>query len=235
MSDFIASQMADSELVIEGRLVDASNATLYGRLISSSHEEMPVVYKPIAGEKPLWDFPDGTLAGREVAAYQISSAIGFDIVPETIMRDGPFGPGAVQRWIEIDQTVDFVALAQQKRDDIRKMALFDVVINNTDRKFGHILFSKTGEIYGCDHGVTFHDEFKLRTVLWQFAGEALSSEEFDLLSRIAPWLRSDDSTSFRSYLTKKEIKALEKRVTELISNGFPLPSTEWPAVPWPPV
>lgn len=235
MSEITVEDIGNGELIVEGRLVDASNATLYGKVVISPAREFPVVYKPIAGEKPLWDFPNGTLAGREVCAYQLSAAVGFDLVPVTVFRDGPFGPGAVQLWIDVPENYDVISLAQEERDDIRRMALFDAIINNTDRKFGHILFDQSGKLFGCDHGVTFHEEDKLRTVLWQFAGEALNPKEIELLIKIEQWLKGEESAGLKNHLSATEISALMHRVNRLKTDGFPYPSKEWPAVPWPPV
>jgi hypothetical protein len=235
MSLIDSEVLLSGELTIEGRIVDASNATLFGKVRSNISEELTVVYKPIAGERPLWDFPEGSLAGREVAAFELSQHLGFNCVPTTVMRDGPYGFGAVQQWIEISEEIDFISMAQQESQAMRNMALFDVIINNTDRKFGHILFTKNGEVYGCDHGVTFHEEFKLRTVLWQFAGSALTATELETLRKITGWLESSDSAVFRKYISLMEISALLTRCEDLIKEGFPYPSQEWPAIPWPPV
>jgi uncharacterized repeat protein (TIGR03843 family) len=142
MSLIDSEVLLSGELTIEGRIVDASNATLFGKVRSNISEELTVVYKPIAGERPLWDFPEGSLAGREVAAFELSQHLGFNCVPTTVMRDGPYGLGAVQQWIEISEEIDFISMAQQESQAMRNMALFDVIINNTDRKFGHILFTE---------------------------------------------------------------------------------------------
>ncbi|MTA25237.1 MAG: SCO1664 family protein, partial [Actinobacteria bacterium] len=144
-----------------GRLIDASNASL----LCQYPDGKKIIYKPIAGERPLWDFPDGNLASREVVAYYISELGGFHLVPKTVLRDGPFGLGAVQEWIEVDEEVDVVNFVQSDGSILRNMALFDAIINNADRKFGHILVGPDGDVYGCDHGVSFHEEDKLRTVL----------------------------------------------------------------------
>lgn len=221
------------ELLVEGRLVDASNATLFAKINHSSHEAISVVYKPIAGERPLWDFPTGNLASREVASYLISQAGGFECVPTTVMREGPFGLGAVQQWIDIDESIDFIELGQSDEPSIRNIALFDVVVNNTDRKFGHILPISKTEVYGCDHGVTLHEDFKLRTVLWQFSGEPLTDQEREKLTHIRSLV--SNSSSLSELLTETEISALMKRVESLEIEGFPVPSDQWPAVPWPPV
>lgn len=228
-------RILEGQLTIVGRLVDASNATLFGDIDEGLDQSFSVVYKPVAGERPLWDFPDGTLAAREVAAYELSSAADFNCVPTTVMREGPFGVGAVQQWIEIVDDVDVISLAQSHDPGIRQMALFDVVINNTDRKFGHILVTEDGKVFGCDHGVTFHEVNKLRTVLWQFAGLPLTEKEDLQLANLLAWLENDESQYFRSLLTINEIVALIKRIADLRGAGFPFPSDEWPAVPWPPV
>lgn len=218
------------ELRVEGRFVDASNATLFG-MVSLEDQELPVIYKPIAGERPLWDFPDGNLAQRERAAYLLSHYLGLDLVPYTILRDGPFGPGMVQRWIEIDESVDVIELTQSIHSRIRELALFDAIINNTDRKYGHILPQSEESLFACDHGVTFHHEDKLRTVIWQFAGEQFTDPEEELL--IAA--RKLPAKIFSSLISAKEIKALRRRIDAMLErSSFPEPSDDWPAVPWPP-
>ncbi len=164
--------LRNGTLSIEGRLTDASNATLYCGVCLDG-VEAACVYKPVAGERPLWDFPDGSLAEREVAAYEVSAATGWRIVPPTLYRDGPLGPGMVQLWIDVDESVDVLALVRRGRSEqLRRMAVLDAVINNADRKGGHILPTAGGHIHGVDHGVTFHAEPKLRTLLWQWAGDA---------------------------------------------------------------
>lgn len=234
MSDLDLEPLETLPLAIEGRLVDASNATLFGSIALSPNESLSIVYKPVAGERPLWDFPHGTLASREVAAYRISELSGIGCVPPTVLRDGPYGLGAVQRWIDVDENIDVIELGQSQDPRIRSMALFDVVVNNTDRKFGHILPARDGRVFGCDHGVTFHVDYKLRTVLWQFAGLDLSDEEKELL--ISLLTKIDRDTGLNSLLDAEEIAALKTRIEELLNDGsFPFPSQEWPAVPWPPV
>jgi len=219
-------------LKIVGRLVDASNATLQA-IIEESDPAIKVIYKPIAGEKPLWDFEDGNLASRELAAFIVSDSGGFDVVPFTILRDGPFGLGMVQQWIEIDSNVDIVEFGQSGDKQLKRLALFDAVINNTDRKFGHLLLDNSGKLYGCDHGVAFHKEDKLRTVLWQFAGQDFDQEEIDLLDTL---FKIDWNDKLSNFLTNDEIQALYMRIEKLIhQRKFPEPSPSWPAVPWPPV
>lgn len=232
-------ELSKGNLEITGRLIDASNATLYGNLYlkdqGSENEPFAVVYKPIAGERPLWDFPDGNLASRELAAYLLSEFSGMKLVPTTVMRDGPFGQGAVQEWIEVADDFDPIELGQSNDPKLRFMALFDCIINNTDRKFGHILMDAESNLFGCDHGVSFHSEDKLRTVLWQFAGESFSEAELDTLTSLRD--RFDElRIELTPLLTEQELLALYLRIERLINAGaFPYPNSEWPAVPWPPV
>jgi uncharacterized repeat protein (TIGR03843 family) len=228
-------ELLAGQLVVEGRLVDASNATLFGKVLLDDQSRYSVVYKPIAGERALWDFADGNLASREVAAFLISQIGNFNCVPLTVMRDGPFGIGAVQQWIELDPDLDLIAIGQQSSPAIRNLALFDVVINNTDRKFGHILPISDSEILGCDHGLTFHQEFKLRTVIWHYAGEELDKSEIEKLKALKIQIGDESRAALEELITADEIKALLERIDTLISEGFPYPSEQWPAVPWPPV
>ncbi len=190
--------LVEDELVLHGRIMPASNATFVGEI-----GQVRVVYKPIAGERPLWDFPDGTLADREVAAYLVSQAVGWNVVPETWLREGPHGLGMVQRWQEPDEDQEAVtlvpegqvppgyrrvfdgldghdqpvSLVHEDSAPLRRMAVFDVLVNNADRKGGHVLEMTDGHRYGVDHGVTFHTDHKLRTVLWGWLGERLTEEE----------------------------------------------------------
>ena len=218
------------ELSVEGRFVDASNATLFAKSVLEEIE-VSVIYKPIAGERPLWDFPDGNLAGREVSAYLLSEELGLHLVPYTILREGPFGPGMVQEWIEIDEELDIVEIAQSTHPAIRAMALFDAIINNTDRKYGHILPKSNEEIFGCDHGVTFHEDPKLRTVLWQFTNEKFTQAERKIIEKAIEVSKA----LLSEHLTDREIEALIERSRQLLERGaFPEPSQDWPAVPWPP-
>ncbi|MEY2743121.1 MAG: hypothetical protein RL310_30 [Actinomycetota bacterium] len=222
----------NANLKVIGRLIDASNATLQATL-ENTDPVMKVIYKPVLGEKPLWDFADGNLANREYAAFLLSQLAGFDLVPITVLREGPFGYGMVQEWIEIDDNLDIVEFGQGNDPQLRKLALFDAIINNTDRKFGHLLVDVTGKLKGCDHGVCFHQENKLRTVLWQFSGEQFNLEEIELLNKVK---KLDLYFSFADLLTTAEISALDQRVSDLLATGkFPFPSDQWPAIPWPPV
>ena len=221
-----------ANLIVIGRLVDASNATLQATL-ENTDPVIKVIYKPVLGEKPLWDFADGNLANREYAAYLLSELGDFNLVPTTVLREGPFGSGMVQEWIEIDEELDVVDFGQSNDPQLRKLALFDAIINNTDRKFGHLLVDQNGKLRGCDHGVCFHQENKLRTVLWQFAGEQFTAEEIELLNKVA---KLDLNSLFAELLTSAEISALSGRIANLLAvRQFPFPSDEWPAIPWPPV
>ena len=218
-------------LTVTGRLVDASNATLYANA-SFEGSDIACIYKPIAGERPLWDFQDGNLAQREYASFVLSDKLELNIVPPTILRDGPYGPGMVQAWIDIDTNIDLMTYFQKDDPQLRQLALFDAILNNTDRKIGHLLPTVDGHLYACDHGVTFHEEDKLRTVLWQWAGENLNDDEISLLQKATSILSSN---VFEELLTENEIKAAINRVNRIVQDGrYPEPSEDWPAVPWPP-
>ena len=225
-------------LTVEGRLVDASNATLFCT-VKSHGTVAQCVYKPIAGERPLWDFPNGTLAGREVSAYAVSRAGGWNFVPPTVMRDGPFGPGMCQLWIDLDETVDLIGLARSTDHQLlRQMAVFDAVINNADRKIGHLLPVTGGHLYGCDHGICFAEEYKLRTVLWQWRGQPLPERAVETLNRLSEALAADGwlAADLSQHLTRAEVAAVKTRIDLLrASRVHPYPPEDWPAVPWPPV
>lgn len=223
-------------LELEGRLVDASNATL---LCTVRHDDRVArcVYKPVSGERPLWDFPDGTLADREYAAYLLSEEFGGHLVPPTILRDGPFGTGMVQWWVDVDESVDLGFLVRSDVPALRHMALFDAVANNADRKGGHVLPTPDGHLYGCDHGLTFHHEDKLRTVLWGWRGAPLRSIEVELLERLEAALAPHGAlrAALEAHLTRREVTRTARRIQRLLRTGaFPQPSEDWPAIPWPP-
>jgi uncharacterized repeat protein (TIGR03843 family) len=229
--------LSEGDLEVEGRLVAASNATLYCT-VRLRGETAACVYKPVAGERPLWDFPLGTLAGREVAAYQVSQAAGWHLVPPTVMRDGPFGPGMCQLWIDADAGTDLVALARSRdQPKLRDMAVFDAVVNNADRKIGHLLPMADGRLYGCDHGVCFGEEYKLRTVLWQWRGEQLPGRALAALARLRAELDGGElAATLEGLLSAPEVAATRSRVDLLITHRVhPYPPENWPAVPWPPV
>jgi len=225
--------LTHGELHVTGRLVDASNATLYATA-TLEDRELLCIYKPIAGERPLWDFADGCLAHREYAAYLVSDYLGFDLVPLTILRDGPYGLGMVQQWVDIDEGIDLAKFFATDHPRLRSMALFDAIINNTDRKIGHLLPLDEKTLFGCDHGVTFHTDDKLRTVLWQWADEPFTPEETALLEKAQISLGGELGQLLAPLLTVQEIQETTRRVAELLSSGtFPLPNPDWPAVPWP--
>ncbi len=228
--------LAQGTLEVEGRLVVASNATLY---CTSTDDGVTAscVYKPIAGERPLWDFPAGSLAAREVAAYAVSHAAGWDVVPPTVLRDGPFGPGMCQLWIDSDPDVDLITLSRRAdHPGLRQMAVFDAVVNNADRKIGHLLPDGDGHLYGCDHGVCFAEEYKLRTVLWQWRGRRLPDRSVQALSKLQAALNNELGTELAGLLTQDEVDATRQRVELLLEHRVhPYPADGWPAVPWPPL
>ena len=247
---------------IEGRLVDASNTTLRAEITLHGLTRR-CVYKPVRGERPLWDFPDGTLAGREVSAYLVSHATGWDLVPPTILRDGPLGRGALQLWIDEpddaqsligfvpaydvppgwlavanarDEYGDAYALAHADDPRLARLAVFDAVINNADRKGGHVLYPVTGSLHGVDHGVSFHVENKLRTVLWGWTGRTIPAEVADVLTGLAARLDGELGEALEEHLTVAEVQHVRLRVKRLLRAGrFPKPPPDWPAIPWPPI
>jgi uncharacterized repeat protein (TIGR03843 family) len=229
--------LAGGELEVEGRLVVASNATLYCT-VRAPGKVAACVYKPVMGERPLWDFPPGTLAAREVAAYAVSRAGGWNIVPPTVMREGPFGRGMCQLWVDADDGTDLVQLARSRSNArLRDMAVFDAVVNNADRKIGHLLPVGDGRLYGCDHGVCFGEEYKLRTVLWQWRGQRLPDRAVTALTRLRGDLAGGQlEGELAGLLSTDELRATRDRVDLLIEHRVhPYPPENWPAVPWPPV
>ena len=243
-------------LTLRGRVMPASNATFVGEIGGRR-----VIYKPVAGERPLWDFPDGTLAAREEAAYVVSEALGWDIVPLTFQRDGPHGPGMVQVWQDpdpvqeavtlvagddvpdgylyvfegLDDRDQVVSLVHEDTAELRRMAVFDAVVNNADRKGGHVLAMTGGHRYGVDHGLTFHVEHKLRTVLWGWAGEPLTEPERACLEQLADRLEDDLGECLLELLVPHEVEATRRRVKRLLRVGtLPEPGQGWRAIPWPP-
>ncbi len=250
------------EIELVGRLVHASNGTFLGR-IHDGAEEVRVVYKPVSGERPLWDFPDGTLAGREIATYLLSDAVGWDVVPPTWLGEGPFGPGMVQRWVDADPTaadvVDVVpqsevpggwreafegydaadrpvAVIHADSPVLRRMAVFDVLVNNADRKGGHILVAGADRVLGVDHGLTFHVDHKLRTVLWGWAGEPLAADELALVAATRDAVAGDLADRLGEHVAGGEVAALLLRCDRLLETGLmPTPPDGYPAIPWPPL
>ncbi|MEV7066291.1 SCO1664 family protein [Streptomyces collinus] len=258
-----AELLARGELTVRGRIREASNAALYCT-VSYDGQDAACIYKPVAGERPLWDFPDGTLAQREVAAYEVSEATGWGLVPPTVLREGPYGEGMCQLWVEVAPEAELLALVDGEEpgpgwkavgfaevgegrtallvhaDDerLRRLAVLDAVINNADRKGGHLLPTGEGRLYGIDHGVTFNAENKLRTLLWGWAGEPLTQEAADVLEGLRKGLAEGGPLTARlePLITGAEIDATRARVGALLASGtHPEPSGEWPAIPWPPV
>ena len=226
--------LLEGEIDLEGRMLDASNVTLVG-YVRTDELEAECVYKPVAGERPLWDFPDGTLAGREVAAALVSEATGWRVVPPTVLRDGPFGPGMVQLWVDGDPDVDLAAFVRSDDPGLRRMAVFDAVVNNADRKGGHIIPTSSGHVYGVDHGICFSVDPKLRTLLWRWAGRLLPAEAVEVLERLATDLLGDLGEQLHEHLTRREVRRTQQRVADLLRTGrHPQPSGDWPALPWPP-
>jgi len=259
----LADLLTHGELTVRGRIREASNAALYCT-ISHEGREASCIYKPVAGERPLWDFPDGNLARREVAAYEVSDATGWGLVPPTVLREGPYGEGMVQLWIEVSPEAELLALVDGEEpeagwkaigfaevgdgqtallvhaDDerLRRLAVLDAVINNADRKGGHLLPTADGRLYAIDHGVTFNTENKLRTLLWGWAGEPLDPEAIDVLKALQEALGTQGALATRltALITQAEVDATRARVAVLLETGqHPEPSGEWPAIPWPPV
>lgn len=202
--------------------------------------DLLAVWKPTAGERPLFDFPIGTLTRREVAAHLVSEALGWGIVPPTLLRQGPYGEGMLQRWIDVDPDADVIAMVNDADPRLRRVAVFDAVVNNTDRKAGHLLPVPGGHLHAVDHGVTFSLEPKLRTVLWAWEGEPFDDEERAGVERVRDALGSDSAPGplaieLAALLALREIEATRARVDELLVTGrFPSPNPEWPAIPWPP-
>ena len=253
----LTASLGDGELTVTGRLLQASNATFLAELAGSSGQ-IECVYKPVEGERPLWDFPHRTLGLREVAAYEVSRIGGFDCVPVTVFTDGPLGPGSLQAWVDADeeqtgQLVDLVPAAEvpdgwfpcvQGLDandrpvtvvhadapDLRLLAVFDVLINNADRKGGHILGSG-GRVFGVDHGVSFHTDHKLRTLLWGWAGAELNERELIAVRRA----RDEAPERLGELLDEREVTAFVRRADLLLHRKrLPRPRGEWPSIPWPP-
>jgi uncharacterized repeat protein (TIGR03843 family) len=243
---------------VEGRLVDASNVTLFCT-IELDGVSANAVYKPVSGERPLWDFPDGTLAGREVATYLVAESSGLGHIPPTVLRNGPFGSGMVQLWVETtdDDLVDVRApedvpddwrvvlhahdrlgepavLAHANNVSLRELAVLDVIVNNTDRKGGHLLPAEDGAVYGVDHGICLHSDPKLRTVLWGWVGDPLPAEAKEKLGALPEKLNGSLGKSLAPHLTRPEIRAIGRRTEILLAEGiYPAPGDDWRAIPWP--
>jgi uncharacterized repeat protein (TIGR03843 family) len=227
--------LAGGEIEIVGRLWVSSNNALLG-VVRADGVEAAVIHKPVLGERPLSDFPDGTLARREVAAFAASQATGWGIVPPTVLRDGPVGEGMLQLWIRTDPDADPVELVTSSDPRLRRIATFDAAVNNTDRKAGHLLPVPGGHIYGVDHGVTFSPVPKLRTVLWAWRSEPFEAEELEVLRKVRAGLDGPLGIELRGLLDRIEVAATARRIDRLLAEGvFPEPDPRWPALPWPPV
>jgi uncharacterized repeat protein (TIGR03843 family) len=259
--------LRDGELTVLGRIRSASNATF---LCESTLGETSVhcVYKPVSGEQPLWDFPDGTLAGRELSAYLVSTQLGWNVVPYTVIRDGPAGPGMLQLWVQqpgdaadtdprpgpdlvdlfptgkkqpgylavlraYDYAGDEVILMHADDLRLRRMAVFDVLVNNADRKGGHILYGIDGHVYGVDHGVCMHVQDKLRTVLWGWAGKPIDDQMLEAVADLAESLAGPFGEELTGQVTSAEIAALRRRAHALLDDPvMPGPNRHRP-IPWP--
>ncbi|WP_369806091.1 SCO1664 family protein [Mycobacterium sp. E3251] len=259
--------LRNGELTVIGRIRSASNATF---LCESTLGESTVhcVYKPVSGEAPLWDFPDGTLAGREVAAYLVSTCLGWNIVPYTVIRHGPAGPGMLQLWVDqpgdaadsaprpgpdlvdlfpanqpqpgylpvlraYDYAGDEVVLMHADDIRLRRMAVFDVLVNNADRKGGHVLRDVEGHVYGVDHGVCLHVENKLRTVLWGWANKPVDEKMLEPVAGLTEALTGSLGDELAEHITRAEIAALRRRAHALLDDPvMPGPNRHRP-IPWP--
>lgn len=220
------------DILLKGQFMLGSNYTF---LVDVTHEEQtfPAVYKPSKGEQPLWDFEENTLALREVAAYQVSEALGLGIVPLTVFREeGPHGPGSLQQFIEYDPEYHYFNLTPEDKHLLQPVAFFDLLINNADRKGGHVFFEEgTHKLFAIDHGICFHEYDKLRTVIWDFAGQWIPEELLSKLSSIDNW-----SNLLGPYLSPEEIRSLESRGKHFLhSRRFPLPPRDRRAFPYPPL
>ena len=249
--------LLEGDLELEGRIMPASNATFIGRVTGSG---VQVVYKPVQGERPLWDFPGAVLAQREEAAYLVSVVFGGDLVPPTVVREGPHGPGMVQLWCEPDPDQEAVTLVPEgevpagylhvfdgvdARDqpialvhedslELRRMAVLDVVLNNADRKGGHVLEMADGSRRGVDHGIAFHAENKLRTVLWGWAGEPLRDEEVAAVTAVRGALGGALGERLAELIDPLEVDCVVRRCDRLLRSGVLPQPRDWPAIPWPP-
>lgn len=232
MGETISIAFQCGELELKGQFMLGSNYTF---LVDVHHEgrTFPAVYKPSRGEQPLWDFPDNTLAHREVAAYVVSEALGFHIVPLTVLRaDGPHGPGSLQQYIEYDPEYHYFNFSDADKQRLKPVVLFDLLCNNADRKGSHVFFEKDAhKLWAIDHGICFHEQYKLRTVLWDFAGQRIPDELLSPLSSTR-----NCRGPLEPYLSLSEISALESRAEALLrSKKFPALPRDRRAYPYPPL
>ena len=231
--DQVLSLLERGDLEVLGLLPRASNFTFLARVRDGVAQTL-AVYKPRSGEAPLWDFEEGTLAAREVAAFVVAEALGWPWVPPTVLREGPHGPGSVQRFVAFDPNHHYLTMQRERPDEFRRIALFDVVANNADRKSGHCLLAEDGRIFVVDHGVCFHEEPKLRTVIWDFVGESIPDDLRSDLEALERDLRTGPLRDrLEPLLTPAEIDATAGRATDLVRSGtFPEPGPGRP-YPWP--
>ncbi len=236
LTQSIRLALEHGEIDLQGQFVLGSNYTFLVK-VKFAGEEIPAVYKPMRGEQPLWDFPPASLAGREVAAWLASEALGFGLVPITVLRDGPFGPGSLQQFIDHNPDLHYSSFKPENIQRLRPVALFDLLVNNADRKGGHILLQKrTRHIYLIDHGLCFHAEEKLRTVLWDFAGETIPPDLISALEAFRSRLPLGLSAALGQYLLPRELEALDYRLQVLLRDcRFPLPPEDRRAWPYPPL
>lgn len=225
-----ARLLAEGDIEVVGRMPWSSNATFLVKVTDSSGSTQ-AIYKPLRGERPLWDFEPG-LHRREIAAYELSEAMGFDLVPPTVLREGPMGEGSVQWFIEADPNVHYFTMFENRddlHDQLKTMAVFDIVANNTDRKGGHVLVDANDHVWGIDHGVCFSADFKLRTVIWDFATENLTAPHREALTRIV------DQVPLRvaALLDDEEIAAVAQRAEWLLEAGVLPYDPSGRRVPWP--
>lgn len=229
--------LQEGQLSVQGQFIPGSNYTFLGEVVHEG-ETLKVVYKPTRGERPLWDFPDGTLARREAAAYMVSEALGWGLVPPTVLRRrGPFGRGSLQLFIDHDPEYHYFRFSADDRQRLRPVVVFDLLINNADRKGSHILCDENGRLWLIDHGVCFHEVHKLRTVIWDFAGQTLPDDLLDDVRRLRADLETTDGLrrSLRGLLHPVEIGALRERARRLLDDPvFPSPAGRQ-EYPWPPV
>jgi hypothetical protein len=228
--------LVSGELEVLGLLPNASNGTFLARARLGDDETL-AVYKPRRGEAPLWDFPEGTLCRREVAAYVVSRSLGWPVVPPTVLRDGPFGIGSVQRFVRFDPSEHAFTLLDRFPDAFRRIALFDLIVNNADRKAGHCLLGDDGRIHVVDHGVCFGVEPKLRTVLWDFAGDPVPTTIREDVDRLAVDVSAGPlREELSALLDGAEVESLARRVGATARlDRFPAPDADRRAFPWPPI
>lgn len=233
----ILSALKDGSIHLKGQFVYGSNYTFFANCHYKG-QSIQAVYKPVKGERPLWDFPKQTLARREVAAFLLSEALGWNLVPPTIFRSKgtPMGPGSIQVFIEHDPEYHYFTFKEHDKVRLPEVMLFDHLINNADRKAGHLIVDPAGQLWLIDHGLSFHVEDKLRTVIWDLAGESIPEHLLSDVSRVANELENAEHLSrlLVTHLLPDEIQALIQRARFLIKNGvFPLPPEDRRAYPWP--